>query len=363
MTSTPKKTRRRSHAATLADVGREAGVSEMAASAVLNRPRTSARTSAETRERVLAAAERLRYRPNATARALALQRMNTIGVVATRLGDEPDLYFLEVFSGIIQGATAAGQTTTVFTLNDWDEAELRIPAFCDGRIDGLLVLAPILKTDAAAWLPAHTPLVSVHSNREMAWGVNLESDEEGGAFQMVARMLALGHRRILHVGGPVGAAGADRRIAGYFRAHAEAGVSPPADHVVRGEYSFEGGHRAMQEWLNRHRGEALPDAVFGANDAIALACIDVLQSRGVRVPADVSVTGFDNTVLARSVRLTSVRQPLRELGQRAVEVLVESIEGRRREVPYQGPKNIVLPTDIAVGSSLAEPRTSQLLVA
>ena len=86
-----KKGRRRSQASTLADVGREAGVSGMAASAVLNHPNTSARFSAETRDRVLAAAEKLRYRPNAAARALSHQRMNTVGIVATLLGEEPNL--------------------------------------------------------------------------------------------------------------------------------------------------------------------------------------------------------------------------------------------------------------------------------
>ena len=133
--TTPPKTRRRGDAPTLVDVAREAGVSEMAASSALNGGRRgSARVSEETRERVMAAAQRLQYRPNATARALANQRTNSVGFVANFLGDEPNLYFLEVFSGVIQGATAAGQTTSVFTLSDWDEAPVRIPALCDGQI-------------------------------------------------------------------------------------------------------------------------------------------------------------------------------------------------------------------------------------
>jgi len=358
------KTRGRSAAPTLADVARAAGVSEMAASSALNGGRRgSARVSAETRERVLAAALRLQYRPNATARALASQRTNTVGLVANFLGEEPNLYFLEVFSGVIQGASAAGQTTAVFTLGDWADAADRIPALCDGRVDGLILLAPRLEDDAAAWLPEHTPMVSVHANSSVSGVVNIESDDEVGAYAMVRHLLAIGHRRILHIGGAAGLVGADRRVEGYLRAHAEAGVKPPAGHVVRSSFTTEGGREAMRAWLQRHRGRPLPDAVFGGNDAIAIGCIDALRAQGLTVPDDVSVVGFDHTLMARAVQMATVRQPLHELGRRAVEVLVQRIEARRRGEPYPGPFNVVLPTQIVLGSTLAEPRRTERLVA
>src|SRR4051794_15959561 len=188
MTTSPKPRRVR-HAATLADVGREAGVSAMAASVVLNGAKTSSRISDETRERIIAAAIRLRYRANATARALAERRMNTIGVAISLSPNEPNQYFLEVFNGVIEAAAAAGQNTTVFAIPDWKDGASRIPAICDGRIDGLILLAPLLDLDAAKYLPDHTPIVSVHANNEMPGVVNLESDEEAGAFAMVRHML------------------------------------------------------------------------------------------------------------------------------------------------------------------------------
>lgn len=360
---TPLKPRKSRRAATLADVGREAGVSAMAASAVLNAAKTSTRISEETRARVLAAAEKLRYRPNATARGLADRRMNTLGVAATLVGDEPNQYFLEVFNGVIHGAAEAGQTTTVFTLGSWDDAPARIPQFCDGRIDGLILLAPLLDADAAQWLPEHTPVVSVHANHEIAGVVNLESDEEAGAFDMVSALIALGHRRILHVGGPQGTLGADRRVQGYRRAYAAAGLTPPRDHVLRAGFGAADGRLALEAWLKRHHGKDLPSAVFGVSDAVALGCIDALQARGLRVPADVSVVGFDDTVLARTARLATVRQPLRELGRRAVEVLIARIEARRQDTTLRGPKNIVLPTETVAGATLAAPRTTPLPIA
>jgi LacI family transcriptional regulator len=356
----PSKSRSRHKAATLADVGREAGVSAMAASAVLNGARTTARISEETRSRVLEAAERLRYRPDETARALATRRMNTIGIVATLLGSEPNLYFLEVFNGVLQGAAAAGQNTTVFTLGGWNDAAQRIAGFCDGRIDGLILLAPMLEDDPSTWLPPHTPVVSIHANHEIAGVVNLESDEEAGAFQAVSRLLELGHRRILHVGGPVGSTGADRRIEGYRRAHKVAGIKPLKDPVVRDAYTFEAGRSAMESWLQRHRGEELPQAVFAASDAIALGCIDALATRGLRVPADVSVVGFDDTLLARTSRLATVRQPLQELGRQAADILTSHIEARHGNASRQRPRNIVLPTELVAGATLAAPRTAPL---
>jgi LacI family transcriptional regulator len=358
----PVKIRRPGEAATLADVGREAGVSQMAVSVVLNGAKTSARISAETRARVLAAAERLRYRPNMTARALTHRRMNTIGVVTHLLGDEPNLYFLEVFSGIMRAATAAGQSSTTFALDGWHEAAQRIPSFCDGRIDGLIVLAPELSDDASSWLPDHTPVVSVHANQPLAGVVNIESDEEGGAFAIVQQMLQLGHRRILHLAGPSETLGAQRRLVGYLRAYAAARLKPPAGHVVHCEFDAEAGRSALEGWLGQHIGQRMPDAVFGANDAIALGCVELLQERGVRVPVDVSVVGFDNTLMARAVRLATVRQPLRELGQRAVQILLDCIEARRKDGVYDGERNIVLPVDVVPGTSLAAPRSTELLV-
>lgn len=334
----------------------------MAASAVLNGARSTSRISDETRSRVLEAAERLRYRPDETARALASRRMNTIGIAATLLGSEPNLYFLEVFNGVLQGAAAAGQNTTVFTLSGWDDAAQRIARFCDGRIDGLILLAPMLEDDPSTWLPPHTPVVSIHSNREIDGIVSLESDEEGGSFRAVSQLIELGHRRILHVGGPAGSTGADRRLEGYLRAHQAAGITPPNDHLTRDAFTFEAGRRSMDSWLQRHRHEELPHAVFAGSDAIALGCIDALAARGLRVPADVSVVGFDGTMLARTFRLATVLQPLQQLGQRAVEVLLARVGALRDDASDRQPRSIVLPTEIMSGTSWAPPRTVPLTI-
>lgn len=336
----------------------------MAASSALNGGQNSARVSAQTRERVMAAAERLKYRPNASALALNYRRTDTIGFITTLMGKEPNAYFMEVFGGVVEGARAARQTTAVFTLGSWDEAPTRIPALCDGRVDGLVVLAPRLEDDGNDWLPEHTPMVSVHASG--SWrpgGVNFECDDETGACEMVRRMLSLGHRRILHVGGPAGYPSADRRVEGYLRAHAEIGLPPPIDHVLRATFNTEEASRQMQAWLQRHRGQPLPDAVFAGSDAIAVACMETLAMRGLQVPRDISVVSFDYTLLARMLHMAAVRQPLHEMGQQAVEVLMNLIEASRQGEPYVGPSNIVLPPEAIAGRTLAEPRRMPLRIA
>ena len=362
MAKSPTRTTRARHAATLADVGREAGVSIMAASAVLNGAKTSSRISDDTRARILAAAEKLRYRANATARALVDRRMNAIGVATTLSRNELNQYFLEVFNGVIETAAEFDQNTTVFAVPDWKEGASRIPAICDSRIDGLILLAPLLDVEAARFLPDHTPIVSVHANHELPNVVNLESDEEAGAFEMVRHMLALGHRRILHVGGPSDSIGATRRISGYLGAHAAAGVKPLPDYIIPGYFTIDSGRRELEAWLQRHRGEPLPQAIFAASDAIAMGCLDTLSSRGLRTPADVSVVGFDDTMMARSAHLATVRQPLREMGHRAVRLLMDRIEAKHQDALYRAPSNIVLPTEVVLNQSLAAPRTRAIAI-
>jgi LacI family transcriptional regulator len=316
-------------AATLADVGRLAGVSAMAASTVLNGARTSSRIAEETRARILKAAAQLSYRPNAAARALANRRMQTFGVAAVIAEDGAlDHYFLEVFTGILGAATHFEQNTTMFTLHDWGRDPARLPSLCDGRIDGLILIAPTLTRAAAKLLPGHTPFVALHANCPLPNVVNIESDEESGAYEMVRYLIAQGHRQILHITGQPGFIGAERRIRGFKRALAGARIPFSDSLIVPGAFNIEAGRKALRGWLQRHAGKPLPHAIFGANDAIATGCLEVLAELGLRVPDDISVAGFDDTLAARTTapQLATVRQPLRAMGRRAVEILMARID-------------------------------------
>lgn len=264
---------------------------------------------------------------------------------------------------MLEAADEASQNTTVFTCADWRQGLERIPGLCDGRIDGLILLAPIPAALPSWQLPDHTPLVAIHANGELPGVPNLEPDEEAGAHAMVAHMLALGHRRILHLGGPSDSLGARRRVAGYLSAHAAAGVRPPPDHVRHGPFSTEAGAQQLRAWLNQHRGEPLPQAIFAGSDAIALGCLQTLAEQGWRSPEDVSVVGFDDTLQARSAHLATVRQPLHELGRRAVQLLLDGVHAKLSGSAVRPPAGaIVLPTELVLGATLAPPRHTPLLI-
>ena len=346
---------KRIRATTLADIGRAAGVSAMAASAVINGARTSSRIAPDTRERILAAAARLRYRPNAAARALASRRIHTIGVAAVVVGDELDHYFLEVLGGILAAAGRHDQNTTLFTLHNWSDDAARLREFCDGRIDGLILIAPTLTPVAGAQLPAHTPFVALHANCPLPNVINIESDEENGACEMTRYLIARGHRRLLHLTGTRGFIGAERRIRGFKRAVAGAGIPFSRAMIVDSDFTTDAGRDTMRRWLRSHVGQPLPQAIFCANDGIATGCLEALAEAGFRAPEDVSVAGFDDTLAARTTvpQLATVRQPLGAMGSRAVEVLLERIQ--RLDEAAAAPNPIVFPVDVITRASVGPP--------
>ena len=340
-------------AATLADVGRAAGVSAMAASAVLNSARTSSRISAETRERIVKAAAKLHYRPNAAARALANRRMQTLGVAAVIGEGGVNHYFMEVFNGVLAAAARHEQNTTVFTLHDWSRDTVRLHGFCDGRIDGLILLAPVL-LPGKGLLPTHTPFVSIHANGPLPNVVNVESDEERGAWEMVRHLVAQGHRRIMHLTGPSGLLGPERRIAGYRRALAGARIPFDPQLLVSALYTAESGRDALRHWLKKHAGKLLPHAIFCANDSIAIGCMEALAEVGLRVPDDISVAGFDDTLAARTSvpQLATVRQPLQAMGAKAVELLLARIARQNEPGSVASDLPVIFPTELVVRASV-----------
>lgn len=327
MVGFPTEKMRRSNAPTLQDVAREAGVSAMTVSVVLNGARSATRVSEATRARIIEVAQRLRYRPNAAARGLQRRRMDTLGVIALVDGGELNLYFLEVLNGVLEGAAARGQNTTIFSISNWEKDEARLRQFCDGRVDGMILIGPVMRDEVAESLLHHTPYVTIHDNSHRSYSWNLDIDNEDGAYQIVKHLIDQGHRRILHFTG-LSHSGALERLAGYRRALAEAGIPLDDSLVIPCGFSESLGYRKMLELLDQARLDPLPTAVFGASDAIAAGCITALNQRNLRVPEAMSVVGFDDTLAARTTTppLTTIRQPFRALGRRSVEMLLSQIE-------------------------------------
>src|SRR5579871_3529764 len=228
-------------APTLKDVAREAAATVSAASVVLNGASSSARISEGTRSRILEAAARLHYRRNAVALGLSQRRMNAIGVAATIRGCATNHYFLAVLSGILQAATDRGQSVTVFAVPPGEKGAQTFQECCDGRIDGLILVAPYIVDSLMAIVNRTTPIVAIQGSNPSPNYHNVDIDDEGGAYAATRYLLDLGHREIAYFTGPLELAGARRRVRGFERATAESGISRDASPVIPGYYTMESG--------------------------------------------------------------------------------------------------------------------------
>ena len=306
-------------AVTIRDVAREARVSVASVSRALN---GHVNVTAETRARIQAIAAQLRYVPHGAARSLITRRTQTIGALLPELYGE---FFSELIRGIDLAARARGLHLLVSSSHgDASEAASALRAM-QGRVDGLLILSP--HVDAAflrANLADTTPAVLLNSSVQPGACAVLNADNFGGARALVRHLLAIGYRDIALISGPDANFDAQQREQGYRAAMDEAGGAA-ALFVVRGDFTEHSGYRAGKELLARAK---LPDAVFAANDMMALGCLRAFADAGKSVPRDVAVAGFDDIPITRYIepKLTTVHVPIAELGRHALNRLVGAIE-------------------------------------
>lgn len=308
--------------ATIRDVARLADVSVASVSRALNGVDN---VSEETRSRVLAAVADLGYVPHAGARSLSLARTNAIGVVL------PDVHG-EFFSEIVRGMeTCASERGYLLLLANMHGGAARAEAAVRamrGRVDGLLVMAPHLdRATLERALPATTPAVLINAPSEISAYSNLRIDNESGVEAVVGHLLSLGRRRIVHIAGPADNLDARERLEAF---RAAIGRARQADKpiVVPGDFSEEAGEKAIAGLIGRH---AEFDAVFAANDMMAIGAIQALGAAGRRIPEDIAVAGFDDVPVARHLGLTTVRARVAELGKRAVEQLLATLTEAGRQ--------------------------------
>lgn len=301
--------------ATIRDVAERAGVSVASVSRVLT---GSGKVADGTRDKVMEAVGALQYVPHSGARSLSTSRSQTIGVIL------PDLYG-EFFSELIRGMDVAARTLGYHLIvssshDDADEASAAIRSM-RGRVDGLIVLSPHLDAaNLADSLAGGLPILLM--NGGAAGGrPSIVVDNHGGAIQAVEHLIAAGRRRIAHISGPTGNLEAESRLAGYLEAMARAQL--PAV-VVEGAFDQSSGHRAAIELSARAE---RPDAIFAANDMMAVGALLALQDQGLGVPDDIAIVGFDDVPIAGLMRpgLTTLRINIAETGRGALERLVRLI--------------------------------------
>jgi LacI family transcriptional regulator len=305
---------------TIWQVAREAGVSVATVSRALN---NKGPVGEATRRRVQEVAARLRYVPHGTARSLITRTTNTIGVLLPDMHGE---FFSELIRGIDVAARRRGYHLLVSGSHS-DRAEMEaMLRTTRGRVDGLIVMSPELDAEALADnLPETTPVVLLSRPVPGSRCASISVDNYGGALAMTRYLRAAGYRRIAFVRGPVGNHDAEERLRGYRH-----GLGTAAEILIDGDFSEQAGYQAGRTILAM---EPRPDAVFAANDGMAIGVLAAVRDGGLDVPGDLAITGFDDIPIARylSPALTTVHVSIDELGSRALQRLLRAIDstGRR----------------------------------
>jgi DNA-binding LacI/PurR family transcriptional regulator len=332
----------RAHA-TMEDVARAAGVSRALVSLVM---RESPKVSEKRRRRVLKAAERLGYRPNAMARHLASRRTQTLGVLLNELHNP---FYAEIMDGVEEVADELDYRLLIGTSGRRPGGEERaIETFLELRTDGVVLVGPRLPSQRIVATASSVPVAVVARDVRSPLVDTVRNNERVGAELVVSHLAGLGHRRIVHIDGGRGAGAAARRLA-YEGAMRRAGLGAEI-RVLSGDYTDIAGVRAATELL---AAGDLPTAIFAANDVVAAGAQERLEDSGVRVPDDVSIVGCDNVFIAalHHISLTTVHQPRPEMGRLAVRALLERIDGTRTT-----PVRHLLAPSLVVRTSTGAPR-------
>ncbi|MFD9302497.1 LacI family DNA-binding transcriptional regulator [Streptomyces sp. NPDC060048] len=326
---------------TLDEVAARAGVSRTAASRVIN---NAPHVSRAKREAVQRAVRELDFVPNPSAQALATRRVGAVVLAVS--SDEPGLFADPFFAEVVVGVSAALEQTElelILLLANTPRGRERFERLLRSRrADGVMLMAlrgddPLGRLGEEVDLPVvfgGLPLIG-----EPTWYV--DADNRGGARLAAEHFARTGRRRPVMITGQVDARAAVAREQGFTEGLTLSGL--PLLGVEPGQFTEEGGAEAMERLLRAHPD---PDAVFAASDAMAIGALRTLRERGLRVPEDVAVIGFNDLASARhtSPPLTTVHQPVRALGQEMARMLVSVIEGHR-------PSPLILPTRLTVRES------------
>jgi LacI family transcriptional regulator len=326
--------------ATIRDVARAADVSVATVSRTLNGIENVA---GMTRDRVLKVASELDYIPHSGARSLSSKRTDTIGVLLPDLHGE---FFSELIRGIDLAARARGLHLLLSSSHgDPVEAAAALRAM-RSRVDSIIMMSLNAGNDAVVpAAPAGVPLVLLGGNRRSAGHPSFVIDNYAGAFAITEHLADGGKRQVAFVAGPADNIEAKERLRGYRAALKHAG-GPFPEWIVQGDFGEVSGREAARTLAAADP----PDAIFCANDMMAIGCLEGLRDAGVAVPADVALAGFDDIPITRYVNppLTTAAVPIAEMGRLALECCADVIAGRQPDRQH-----IFKPTLVIRASSAA----------
>lgn len=331
---------------TIYEVAKRSGVSTATVSRVIADGKGF---SAATRDRVLAIAAELGWVPSGSARGLASRRSGIVGLLFPDLGrsgeaeEESPLYVDQVIRGAERSATAVGDAVLIAATQSESGRELAYSIA--GKVDGLVVMARSLSDDDIAAISRSIPVVMLANTPGRSGLDFVGADNRVGARQITAHLISQhGHTDLAFLGGPPESPDSQDRFAGFRDAMRAAGLTVPRKPTATGGFTEAGGQQAVASMLAARR----PRAIVCGNDEMAIGALAALRAARLRVPADVAVTGFDDIAASRHVRpgLSTVHQPMRELGERSVRVLLERIAD-----PGRPPDSVILPTRVVIRGS------------
>ncbi len=335
---------------TLEDVAKQAGVSRSTVSRVVNE---SPDVREDVRRRVLDIIQATGYQPHAAARALASQRSWTIGLLLPQSVSSffTDPYYPHLTKGIAQACNQHEYTLALFLVGTQEDEEKIVPRLSrKGLLDGVIVQAGHHGDQQIIGRMVDMKIPMVVAGRPFR-SDNLsyiDIDNISAAANAVRHLIRLGYQRIATITGPTNStAGLDRK-SGYLQALKERGRTMQESLIVEGDFTESGGYAGMQKLL-----PAKPDAVFAASDIMAIGAMRAVSDAGLKVPDDIAFVGFDDLPMATlaSVQLTTVRQPVVQFGVKAVEVLIEQIEGGNMT-----PRRTILDTELVIRESCGASR-------
>ncbi|QNM81860.1 LacI family DNA-binding transcriptional regulator [Sphingomonas sabuli] len=343
-----KQSRRGRGGVTIDDVARHAGVSAMTVSRVIN-GENNVRDA--TRDRVKEAIEKLSFRPNTAARNLAAGKDAHIALLYS---NPSNAYFSEILVGALDGARRGGHHLIIETcdLSSKQEQEDAVRRAINARALGVVIPPPVSESKIvlSALAKAEIPSVTIVMGEHYKNPLNVRMDDRAAGQEMVGHLIGLGHRRIGMILGDPNQLASKLRYQGYVDALNAAGIAIDETLVEQGYFEYKSGHIAAEKLLNR---ADRPTAIFASNDDMAAATISVAHRSGLDVPGDLSVAGFDDTALATNVwpELTTIRQPICEMAEAAVALLLANINS-----PVRHPVERVLDYRLVVRQSTAPPR-------
>jgi len=306
---------------TIYDLAREAGVGIGTVSRCLNNHPS---VSPQTRAKVLAVAKRLSYTPHAYAQRLASRKTNSISTIIPYF---TNYFFVQILEGVQDKAAELGFDLILYGVNDPAQAEQYLRrSLLRGHVDGAMFFSMRFPESCVSkFREINLPLVLVDAFHEQFDSIRVKNRE--GAKIATHHLIQLGHRDIAMINASLDTQPARDRLEGYREAMAEADLPYRADRVTIAEsgkadgFSREAGRSALKDLLGLGNAGAMPTAVFVASDVQALGVLEAAQEMGVRIPEDLAIVGFDDIELAQHVHLTTMRQPMYDMGLLALEKL------------------------------------------